>query len=180
VNNQFKDMNKRIGEVSARTEATMKKVEERMAEVGKVKGAVVKMVKLEQMEKRLEDHGCARKWEREIRRLNLVLHKVGVPSQRIWDGRKVESHDKKSCVTIFKAAKITTSEDIQVLQQDWGEKGTSLKSEDVKRNLLEKASDLQKTNYKDVIIGPDMALRQSQEEKRMREEVDRRNKEELS
>ncbi len=43
----------------------MKKVEEHMAEIAKVTGAMVKMVKLKQMEKRLEDHGCARKCGRE-------------------------------------------------------------------------------------------------------------------
>ncbi len=44
----------------------------------------------------------------------MVLHRVEEPSQRIRNGRKVGNHDKKSCVTIFKAAKITTtSEDIK-------------------------------------------------------------------
>jgi hypothetical protein len=39
--------------------------------------------KLEEMEKKLEDRMCEEMREREIRRLNLVLHRVEEPSQRI-------------------------------------------------------------------------------------------------
>jgi hypothetical protein len=188
VNNQFKDMDRRIGEVSTRTDAVTKTVEEHTAENGQVKGNVAKMEeKLEQMEKRLEDRMCEEMRERAIRRMNLILHNVEEPSQRIRDGRERMEADKKACAKIFKAVKITaTSEEIKFCHRI-GEKGDVprpllivLKSEDAKNHILEKARDLQKTDYKDVTIGPDMTLRQRQEEKRMREEVDRKNREELS
>ncbi len=93
--------------------------------------------------------------------------------------------DIKECVKIFKAVKArTTSEGIRFCRRT-GEKGKEplligLRTEDEKRHLLEKARDLQKTEYKDVTIGPDMTVKQRQEEKRMREEVDRKNREELT
>jgi hypothetical protein len=55
-----------------------------------------------------------------------------------------------------------------------------LRTEDEKRHLLERARDLQKTDYKEVTIGPDMTLKQRQEEKKMSAEVDRKNKEEIT
>ncbi len=127
------------------------------------------------------------KREREIRRLNLVLHRVDEPNQRIRDGRERMEADKKTCVKIFKAMKATvTCESIKFCRRI-GEKGDDprpliigLKTEEIKRNLLEKAKDLQKTEYKEVTIGPDMTLKQRQEEKKMREEVERKNKEELT
>jgi DNA repair ATPase RecN len=110
VNNQFRDMDRRIGEVSTKTEAVTKRVEEHTAEIGEVRGDVRKMEeKLEEMEKRLEDRMCAEIREREIRRLNLVLHRVDEPNQRIRDGRERMEADKKTCVKIFKAMKATVT-----------------------------------------------------------------------
>jgi uncharacterized membrane protein len=188
VNNQFKDMDRRIGEVGAKTEAVTKKVEEHTAEIGEVRGDMRKLEeKLEEMEKKLEDRMCEEMREREIRRLNLVLHRVEEPSQRIRDGRERMEADKKACVKIFKAMKVpSSSEDIRFCRRI-GEKGDEprplligVKTEEVKRNLLEKAKDLMKTEFKEVAIGPDMTMKQRQEEKKMREEVDRRNKEDLT
>jgi hypothetical protein len=124
VNNQFKDMDRRIGEVGAKTEAVTKKVEEHTAEIGEVRGDMRKLEeKLEEMEKKLEDRMCEEMREREIRRLNLVLHRVEEPSQRIRDGRERMEADKKACVKIFKAMKVpSSSEDIRFCRRI-GEKG---------------------------------------------------------
>jgi hypothetical protein len=143
--------------------------------------------RLEEMERKLEDRMCEEMREREIRRLNPVLHRVDEPSQQIRDGRERMEADIKECVKIFKAVKaITTSEGITFCHRI-GEKGEeprplliSLRTEDKKRHLLEKARDLQKTEYKNVTIGPDMTVKQRQEEKKMHEEVDRKNREELT
>ncbi len=183
-----KDMDRRLGEVSAKTETVSKQVETNTAEIGAVKGDVKKMeCKLEEMEKRLEDHMYKEMREREIRRLNLVIHCVEEPSQWTREGRERMEAEKKECEKIFKAANAkTTGEDIRFCRRI-GEKGDEpcplligLKSEEEKRHLLEKAKDLQKTIYKDVTIGPDMTLKQRQEEKKMREEVERKNREEIT
>lgn len=72
VNSQFKDMDRRLGEVSAKTETVSKQVETNTAEIGAVRGDMKKMeCKLEKMEKRLEDRMYEEMREREIRRLNL-------------------------------------------------------------------------------------------------------------
>jgi hypothetical protein len=138
----------------AKMEEKLKQMEKRL---------VAKMEeKLEQMETRLEDRMCEEMRERAVRRLNLVLHYryVEEPSQRIRDGRERMKADKKACVKIFTAAKITaTSEEITFCRRI-GEKRDEprplllgLKSEDAKSPILEKARDLQKTDYKDVTIG---------------------------
>jgi septal ring factor EnvC (AmiA/AmiB activator) len=89
VNTQFKEMDKRIEEVSAKTDTVVKKVEEHTTEIGKVKGDVRRMEeKMEEEEKRIEGQMYEEIQEREIRRLNLVLHQVAGPSQRIRDGKE--------------------------------------------------------------------------------------------
>jgi DNA repair ATPase RecN len=124
VNNQFKDMDRRIGEVNTKTEAVTKQVEEHTMEIREVKGDVKKMKeRLEEMERKLEDRMCEEMREREIRSLNLVLHRVEEPSQQIWDGRERMEADIKECVKIFKAVKArTTSEGITFCHRI-GEKG---------------------------------------------------------
>jgi hypothetical protein len=188
VNTQLKEMDRRIEDVSVKTDTISKRVEEQKTEIGEVKGDVKKMEeRMEEMEKRIEGRVYEEIREREIRRLNLVLHRVTEPSQRIRDGRERMEADKKECEKIFKSMKArTTSEDIKFCRRI-GERGEEprplligLKSEDEKRYLMEKARDLQKTEYKDVSIGPDMTHKQRQEEKNMREEVDKKNREEIT
>jgi hypothetical protein len=63
-------------------------------EIGEVRGDVKKMeerreeMERKKMERKLEDKMCEEMREREIRRLNLVLHRVEEPSQQIRDGRE--------------------------------------------------------------------------------------------
>jgi hypothetical protein len=188
VNTQFKEIDRRIGEVTTKTETISKKVEENTTEIGVVKGDMRKVVeKMEDLEKKIENRVYEEMREREIRRLNLVLHHVEEPSQRIRDGRERIEADKKECERIFKAAKARTTRDDIKFCRRIGEKGEDprplligLRTEEEKRHLMEKARELQNTEYKEVTIGPDMTLKQRQEEKRMRDEVDKRNKEELT
>jgi hypothetical protein len=49
----------------------------------------------------------------------------------------------------------------------------------IKTRGREKARDLQKTEYNDATVGPDLTYKQKQE-KNMREEVGRKNKEEIT
>jgi uncharacterized coiled-coil protein SlyX len=188
VNTQFKDMDKRIGEVSARTETVSKTVEEHTAEIAETRGDVKRLEeKMKDMEKRIEERMCEEMREREIRRLNLVLHHVEEPNHRIKDGKERMEADRKECEKIFKAAKArTTGENIKFCRRI-GERGDDprplligLNSEDEKKHLLEKARELQKTVYKDVTIGPDLTHKQRQEEKSLREEVERKNREEIT
>jgi hypothetical protein len=93
-------------------------------EIGEVRGDVKKMEeRREEMERKLEDRMCEEMREREIRRMNLVLHRVEEPSQQIRDGRERIEADIKECVKIFKAVKArTTSEGIRFRRRT-GEKG---------------------------------------------------------
>ncbi len=53
-------------------------------------------------------------------------------------------------------------------------------SELVKTELLDAARELQHTAYKNISIGPDQTRKQRQAEKKLQEEVERKNREELS
>ncbi len=140
VNTQLKEMNRRIEDVSVKTDMISKRVEEQKTEIGEVRGDVKKMEeRMEEMGKRIEGRVYEEIRKREIRRLNLVLHRVTEPSQRIRDGRERMEVDKKECKKIFKSVKARTSEDIKFCRRI-GERGEEphplligLKSEDEKR-----------------------------------------------
>jgi hypothetical protein len=163
-------------------------VEEHTAEIAETRGDVKRLEeKMKDMEKRIEERMCEEMRERDIRRLNLVLHHVEEPNHRIKDGKERMEADRKECEKIFKAARArTTGENIKFCRRI-GERGDDprplligLNSEDEKKHLLEKARELQKTVYKDVTIGPDLTHKQRQEEKSLREEVERKNREEIT
>jgi hypothetical protein len=74
----------------------------------------------------------------------------------------------------------------QVLSQDWRKRNreeahvVGMSSEQVKTELLDAARELQLTAYKNISIGPDQTRKQRQAEKKLQEEVERKNREELS
>jgi hypothetical protein len=143
--------------------------------------------KVDEMEKRLGDGIYEEMRERDLRRLNLVLHDVKEPARNITDSWERIEADKTECMNIFKAAgSDIRKRDIKFCRR-MGARGdeprpllVGVKTEDDKRNLLECARELQNTDYKNVRIGPDLTKKQRQEESNLMDEAERRNKEELT
>ena len=55
-----------------------------------------------------------------------------------------------------------------------------MKSETIKCEVLDQAKELRNTVYKDVGIGPDQTRKQKQAEIELKEEADRKNRDELT
>jgi hypothetical protein len=123
--------------------------------------------------------------EREIRRKNVVMHRVGEAGEEIKtvEGRK--AWDMKSCDNIFKVLDLNiTSENAVRFCRRVGEKGAGprplvvgFRREAQKEDVLERAKNLRNTQFAEVVIIPDLTQEQRKEEANMVSEVERRNRE---
>jgi len=120
--------------------------------------------------------------EREIRRKNLVFHRIEEPSDSIVIGEERRKHDMEQLKMVFQTIGLAGMEDDVKACRRLGEKGDNdrpiivvLKSEDSKRKILEEARKLKDTDFADVGIVPDLTSEQRREEAEMMEETERRN-----
>lgn len=143
-----------------------------------------------EMEERLETtkRVMREEWkEREVRRKNLVLHRVPEAPETISVGEERKKHDLEECLRIIRAAGMAGAEsDIKACRR-LGDKGDNprpiilvLRTEEAKRQLLELARNLKGTDYQEISIVPDLTPEQRKEEAEMQEEAERRNAEELT
>jgi hypothetical protein len=123
--------------------------------------------------------------ERDIRRKNVVMHRVGEAGDEVKTVEARKAWDMQSCDNIFKVLNLNmTSESAVKFCRRVGEKGAGprplvvgLKREAQKEDLLERAKNLRNTQFAEVVIIPDLTQEQRNEEKDMVTEVERRNRE---
>jgi hypothetical protein len=123
--------------------------------------------------------------ERDIRRKNVVMHRVGEAGEEVKAAEERRAWDLKSCDNIFRALNLEiNSENGVKFCRRVGERGAGprplivgFKREWQKEDLLEKARNLRNTQFSDVVIIPDLTKEQRREEAEMNSEVDKRNQE---
>ena len=120
--------------------------------------------------------------EREARKLNLVIHGLPEPDDRIKEPKERIEQDKIECEKLFIAMKARTRYEAVRFCRRIGERGEDPRplvigvyNEDEKRHLLEKARELLYTHFENVTIVPDMTKSQRRGEQRLRQEADQRN-----
>jgi len=125
--------------------------------------------------------------EREIRRKNLVVHRVPEAEEAVrgWEARR--DFDMERSGEILRAIGLGDLKSEIKACRRIGERGEEprplllvMRTEENKRRILDEARRLVSTNYREVGIVPDLTAGQRKEEEDMRKEVDRRNREELS
>jgi hypothetical protein len=122
--------------------------------------------------------------ERDIRRKNVVMHRVGEADETVRAIEDRRAWDLKSCDNIFKALKLPlTSEKSVRFCTRVGEKGdgprplaVSFRREEQKEDLLENARKLRNTQFAEVTIIPDLTQEQRKDEAGMQKEAEERNK----
>jgi hypothetical protein len=95
--------------------------------------------------------------EREVRRMNLIIHGVEEQSNEVRGNRERIEKDKERCERIFVAMKARTrKEDIRFCRRI-GERGDDprpmvigLENEEEKRHVLGRAKDLRNTRYREI------------------------------
>jgi hypothetical protein len=123
--------------------------------------------------------------EREIRRKNVIMHRVGEAGEEVRAAEDRRVWDLKSCDNIFKALKLNmTSEKAVRFCRRVGEKGNGprplvvgFRREEQKEDILENARKLRDTQFSEVMIIPDLTPEQRKEEADMVAEAERRNRE---
>jgi len=125
--------------------------------------------------------------EREIRRKNLVLHRVveAEATVRGWEARRDFDIERSS--EILRAIGLGhLKAEIKACRRI-GERGDEprplllvMRTEECKRRIIEESRKLSTSNYKEVGIVPDLTAGQRREEEDMRKEAERRNRDELN
>jgi len=120
--------------------------------------------------------------ERKARRLNVVLYGIGESSAESVEERR--NWDRQSCVNIFKALKLNLNNSCIKFVRRIGEKGArprplvaGMMKEADKNLLLDSASGLKDTVFKNVGISPDLTPGELQEERELAQEAEKRNRE---
>jgi hypothetical protein len=130
-----------------------------------------------------DDKLCDEMQEREVRRMNLIIHGVDEQPEDVRGNRERIEKDKTRCELIFKAMRARTRKDDIRFCRRLGEKSADprpiaigLENEEEKRHILTRARDLRGTQYCDVSIVPDLTRNQRNREAKMKDEVDEKNK----
>jgi hypothetical protein len=138
---------------------------------------------MEQEREKIRNEMAEEMREREIRRRNVVMHRVGEAGPEVKSVEERKAWDLKSCNNIFRALDLDMDSDSAVkFVRRVGERGEAprplvvgLKKEWQKEDLMEKAKHLKNTHFPDVMIVPDLTKEQRKEEAAMTTEAEKRN-----
>jgi hypothetical protein len=122
--------------------------------------------------------------ERELRRKNVVMHRVGEAGPEVKSVDERRNWDMRSCSNIFNALQLNmNSEDAVKFVRRVGERGegprplvVGLRREWQREELLDSAKQLKNTQFSDVVIVPDLTKEQRKAEAAMFSEAEQRNK----
>jgi hypothetical protein len=110
--------------------------------------------------------------EREQWKLNLVIRGVEEPADNIEDNRERAEEDKGACGRIFRAMRARATRSGLKFCRRLGKRRKDprpvvigLYNEEKRRNILDKARDLQHTKYRDVNFVPDITRKQRRGDK---------------
>jgi hypothetical protein len=188
VNEKLKQMDKRVDSLQEKVEANTGGLEEVQDKVETVEKRMEKLEKRTEEREAAEDDGMFEELRaREAIRRNLVVYGLEEPDQTIKEGKDRLEADKNECENIFNTigAKARRT-DIRFCRR-LGERGEDARplllgmtSETIKCEILDRAKELQNTEYQHIGIGPDQTKKQKQAEIKLTEEANRLNREELT
>ncbi len=183
MNHRLRQMEERIEKVEQMSEDTAKNVKTVEARVEALDKAVVdREQETEKAMKNAEINVFEELRERESRKLNIVLHKVGECENDSAEGKEKREWDIASCENILREMKTDYNRDDIKFVRRIGEKSNTVRplvvglfTEQSKRKILAGARTLKDTFFKDVQIVPDLTKRQREEEETLRRKADELN-----
>jgi hypothetical protein len=166
-----------------RTEGACQEATKRVADVESRQSTLEK--RMQEERERMRKERMEEMRERDIRRKNVVMHRVGEAGEGVRTVEQRKEWDLKSCDNIFKALNLNMkSENVVRFCRRVGEKGegprplvVGFRRESQREDLLEKAKELKDTNFAEIMIIPDLTQEQRREEAEMVTEAVRRNAE---
>jgi hypothetical protein len=184
ITQKVRDVEKKLDEVQKEVRDRAEKIDRVDKSVDKLRNELEKVKEANKNE--AANYITADEYrEREARRLNVVLHRVTESEERTGEERKAA--DLTSCNNIFNTIGLSEwTGDIKACRRI-GERRDEprpllviLRCETTRTALLEAAKHLRNTPYADVSIVPDLTPAQRQEEASLNQEMERKNKEELT
>jgi hypothetical protein len=183
VQHQFAENNKRHDMNEKRMDAHEKRLDNTERNMERMQEELRKMAeKISKDNGEREDKLCDEMQEREVRRMNLIIHGVDEQPEDVRGNRERIEKDKIRCELIFKAMRARTRKDDIRFCRRLGEKNNEprpivigLENEEEKRHILTRARDLRGTQYCDVSIVPDLTRKQRNREAKMKEEAEEKN-----
>jgi hypothetical protein len=184
IQHQFAESNKRHDATEKRVDGNARRIEEAEKDIEELREELRKVSeKLGEKNNESEDKICDEMQEREVRRMNLILHGVDEQPDEMRGNRERMENDKARCELIFSTMRARTKRQDLRFCRRIGERGDEprpivigLESEDEKRHILSRARDLKGTRFNDISIVPDLTKKQRSREARMKEEAEEKNK----
>jgi hypothetical protein len=184
VQHQFAESNRRHDVTEKRLDDTNRRVDNTERRMDKIMDDMKKLAeRMDKESEKRDDNICDEMQEREVRRMNLIIHGVDEQPDEIRGNYERSEKDKERCEKIFKAMKARTKKDDLRFCRRIGERGENprpivvgLENEEEKRHILGRARELRNTQFQDVSIVPDLTRKQRNREAKMKDEVDEKNK----
>jgi hypothetical protein len=183
VNKQLEMAEKRPNEVEARVEQVAAKTDSNEQRIDKLTEELSRLrLTLEAEREDKNNRLCDELCESELRKNNLVIHGVLEANEMAHNRDRLE-RDKLVCGEMFKLMNIRLRpEDLRFCRRI-GQQGQDprpiiigLRSEEEKKQILDKASYLRGTQFDTVAIGPDQTKMQRRGEERLQLEAEARNR----
>jgi hypothetical protein len=158
IKHQFAECNKRQEENEKRTEENSRRIDGTEKEIDELRKEMKRMAeRLEREGGEREENLCDAMQEREVRRMNLIIHGIEEQPDRIRNNRERLELDKERCEQLFEAMKARNRKDDLRFCRRIGEKSAEprpmvigLETEEEKRHILARARNLQGTQFQDI------------------------------
>ncbi len=188
ITTKVQEVDKKVEELRGQVKENRDGIERTNDNVKKVEKKVERMErKAEDAERKSENGMYEEMRAREAIKRNLIIHGLEEPDSRYKTDKEKTEADLAECDKIFRATGgQARKRDIRFCRRI-GERGQAkrpillgMKTEDIKTDLLDRAPQLQRTDYKHVTIGPDQTRKQRKAEADLKEQMERKNREELT
>jgi hypothetical protein len=182
MNRQFQAVSRRQDEMEEKMEGNIKETRQNSQEIEKLREELNKMKSTLESEREAKNDMLGEELrDREARRNNLIIHGLQEANMNTNPRERME-RDKQLCGELLAAIGTRTrAVDLRFCRRV-GEKGREarpvvigVRSEEEKRNILDRAADLRKTRFSNVSVGPDMTRMQRRAEDQLAKEVEKRN-----
>jgi hypothetical protein len=182
VNKQIQIYNERQIEVEEKLEETAACTKQNTNRIDKLEEELKKLRAEKEAEREEKNDALGEELrERDLRRNNLIIHGLMEDDTQANPRDRVE-RDKRLCGQLFQAIRTRTrAEDLRFCRRV-GERGRDprpiiigLRSEEEKRNILERAANLRGTAFDRVSVGPDLTRMQRRAEDKLSSEAEMRN-----
>lgn len=188
ITTKVQEVDRKVEELRGQVTENREGIERTKDDVKRMEKKVEKVERrMEDREKKMEDGLYEEMRAREAIKRNVIIHGVEEPDSRCKTDKERTEADLAVCDKIFRATGGKTGRrDIRFCRRI-GERGQGkrpillgMKSESIKAELLDAAPGLQNTEYKNVSICPDQTRKQRRAETNLKEEMERKNREELT